>query len=438
LALLLGAPVAMAQGVSPGTPAAAEKSYDEAFRAMLAEPANLDKTFAYAQAAIAVGDLEGAISALERMLFVNPELPRVRLELGVLYFRLGSYAAARNYFNSVLDLPSAPQEVRDRVAGFIAEIDKRESRHHLSGSLFAGIRRQSNANTASATGNVLIQGINANLDSQFTSKRDDNAFVALGLKHLYDLDPAANEKWETNLVTYAARQAAQKQVDVALAEINSGPAFKPIFGADYDLELRPYAIFTYVAVGDARDYFAPGVGGALGATLTSRLLLELSTEWRDRRFRDSFKTPNKTDRDGIEATQRGRLVYAVDNGFSVNLGAGMTVQNTDDEPSANTEYSLTAGFAWNHPMPMLPVPTGAWTMVASATRAYTKYDAPDPTISADDIRQDRDWRFSLTEAVPLTDTLTLVATLARTIRGSTLPNFEYRNDSATIGLNLRF
>ena len=35
--------------------------------------------------------LRRAISALERMLLVNPDLPRVRLELAVLYYRLGSF-----------------------------------------------------------------------------------------------------------------------------------------------------------------------------------------------------------------------------------------------------------------------------------------------------------------------------------------------------------
>ena len=62
-----------------------EQQFDQAFQHMLQDPANLDKSFKYAELGIEIGDYEAAISALERMLLYNPDLPRVRLELGVLY-----------------------------------------------------------------------------------------------------------------------------------------------------------------------------------------------------------------------------------------------------------------------------------------------------------------------------------------------------------------
>jgi hypothetical protein len=40
--------------------------------------------------------------------------------------------------------------------------------------------------------------------------------------------------------------------------------------------------------------------------------------------------------------------------------------------------------------------------------------------------------------VPLSDDWALLATLARTIRTSSLPNFAYENDAITLGMNLRF
>ncbi len=70
------------QGLGDEERSALEKEYEAAFQAVLKDPGNLDKTFRFAELAVAVGDLEGAISALERMLIYNPKLPRVRLELG--------------------------------------------------------------------------------------------------------------------------------------------------------------------------------------------------------------------------------------------------------------------------------------------------------------------------------------------------------------------
>ena len=48
-----------------------------------------------------VGDLEAAIGVFDQMLVYDPELPRIRLELGVLYYRLGAYALAKTYLESV-------------------------------------------------------------------------------------------------------------------------------------------------------------------------------------------------------------------------------------------------------------------------------------------------------------------------------------------------
>ena len=79
-----------------------QRDFDSAFADVLRDPADLDASFNHAELAIQIGDFEAAISSLERMLLYNPELPRVRLELGVLYFRLGSYAIARTYLTSAV------------------------------------------------------------------------------------------------------------------------------------------------------------------------------------------------------------------------------------------------------------------------------------------------------------------------------------------------
>ena len=94
-AILLGSSAGWSQ-TSGSTDEALEQQYEEAFQELFRDPGDLEKTFKFAELAVKVGNYETAISALERMLLVNPNLPRVRLELGVLYFRLGSYQAERS------------------------------------------------------------------------------------------------------------------------------------------------------------------------------------------------------------------------------------------------------------------------------------------------------------------------------------------------------
>ena len=54
------------------------------FQAILQKPDDLDAAFEYAALSVQVGDIEAAISTLERMLIFAPGLPRLQLELGVL------------------------------------------------------------------------------------------------------------------------------------------------------------------------------------------------------------------------------------------------------------------------------------------------------------------------------------------------------------------
>jgi tetratricopeptide (TPR) repeat protein len=117
-----------------------QQQFEQAFQHMLLDPANLDKSFKYAELGIQIGDYEAAISALERMLLYNPDLPRVRLELGVLYFRLGSYVIARSYLTRAVKGDNVPDDVRARVAVFLDDIDDRLSKHRFSGSVYGGLR----------------------------------------------------------------------------------------------------------------------------------------------------------------------------------------------------------------------------------------------------------------------------------------------------------
>src|SRR5712664_1915000 len=115
-----------------------KRQYDAAFQETLSKPADLDVLFRFAGLATQVGDLEGAVSALERMLLINPNLPRVRLELGVLYYRLGSYGVARTYLETALASAGLPSDVRSRAEQFLAEIRNRQSPSRFVGEMFGG------------------------------------------------------------------------------------------------------------------------------------------------------------------------------------------------------------------------------------------------------------------------------------------------------------
>ena len=82
---------------------------------MLARPTDLSNTLQYAASSSEAGDIESAISAYEQLLFYNPKLSQTRYALGVLYFQLGSYAMARGYLQTALQMPDVTPDLQQKI-----------------------------------------------------------------------------------------------------------------------------------------------------------------------------------------------------------------------------------------------------------------------------------------------------------------------------------
>jgi tetratricopeptide (TPR) repeat protein len=95
------------------------QAYQAALVLTLKMPSDPDTLFKFAVLAVQLGDMEGAISALERLLLIDNDLPEVRLELGVLYYRIGSNTMAVIHLEAAAASPSATTHTRERAAVFL-------------------------------------------------------------------------------------------------------------------------------------------------------------------------------------------------------------------------------------------------------------------------------------------------------------------------------
>lgn len=425
------------QGLSDEERTALEKEYEATFQAVFKDPGNLDKTFRFAELAVAVGDLEGAISALERMLIYNPNLPRVRLELGSLYFRLGSYAIAKSYLTRAIEAKDVPPEVRDRVTAFLEEIEKRVSVHRLSGSIYAGGRFQTNANAGPAGRAVKALGADVSLDEEFTEQPDYNVFALVSLKHAYDLQNQAGDYIETNANFFGSRQLEQTQVDLLLGEINSGYRAKLLPGTLTNATWRPYVLADAVRLDRALFFYTYGGGLNFTNQFKSNLLANLTAEARVRRYNDTESLPNNTDRNTDEYQLRLELAYKVAPDVELRLTGFGVDDNAKKGFQANQEYGVRLGYTQIFDAPF-GITSGRWIVALSAARILTDYRTPDPSIDPLVTREDKEWRFNAVASIPITEAWAIVATVGRTDTGSNLPNFVRDNDSASLGASWRF
>lgn len=412
-----------------------KRLYDEAFAAMLADPGDLDKSFRFAGLAVRVGDLEGAVVALERMLLINANLPRVRLELGVLYYRLGSYEAARNYLVTALETPNMPPEVRERAEKFLAQIEKQKSPSRFSGTILAGLRWQSNANAA-PTGNVRVGGFEAELDDNSTAKSDWNAFVAAQAVHLWDFGWQSGDHLDTRVNVYAARQFKRSEVNASVAVASIGPRFVLMPETIDGLSVRIAAAIDFVMLDDREEYLAPGASVSLDKRW-EKSLLSLGFDFRRREYHDSKTRPFNSFRDGDDYAGRIGFEHAITDWLGVSLSAGYARYDAKIGWEAYREKIIGAGITIQ-PFSS-PFQSDQNVVFAfSAAHLRSNYDQVDVVVDPDVKRKDKDWRFAATMNLPLAEDWSLVVQGGYNRRDSSLPNYEYKNWFTMSGVAWRF
>jgi hypothetical protein len=436
LCIALTPSITAAQAPTPPAPAE-DPELDRLFERMLREPANLDVMFQYAQRAVENGNYDAAIGTLSRMLLFNPDLPRVRLELGALYFQLGSYEAARTYLEQAMAAPDMPPEVRERANAYLAEIDRRTARSILTGSLTVGARWQQNANSGPGSTQVRALGQDATLSNEFLRQSDWNVFGLASFQHVYNPRLMSGDVLESTAVFYGTRQHELRSLDVALAEITTGPRFTLGDSGPGIATLRPYLIANIVGLGDARYYNTFGAGAGITQEFGGRVLGEVLLEARDKHFRNSAERPFATDQDGLEnsAFVSARIRTSPDT--LTSFGLGISGLNAQEDFRSNVQY-VAAGSLIYYFDPDFWTVGQPWSVNLGVARIWTNYEAPDPGVDPDVTREDAEWRFSVIGTVPITDTVSVITQAQRFLVDSNLPNFKYNNWALTGGLSWRF
>ncbi len=415
-----------------------KRQYDKAFQETLNKPADLDVLFRFAGLATQIGDLEGAISALERMLLVNPDLPRVRLELGVLYYRLGSYEVARSYLDKALQSSALPADVRAKAQEYLAEIASKEKRSTLGGEVFLGWRYQSNANLGPANSQVLLFGQAANLNQAGLGKADWGAVSSLTVRHRYDFGNQDKGALETQFSAYASRQFQVSAANVSLLDLTTGPRFQIFSGTLEDVTLKPFITGGYVWVNDTPYYGSWGGGVELNALLANGLRNNSVAVFRRQDNQDTSYLPVNSQYRGNSMTANTAFQYQINPG--VVLFAIGSAQRFDADIAPWQSYTLVGvggGFAFQFSDPLfnsgLP-----WTINLSATEQWWAYDQPDVVVDPNTMRYQNDTILSIVLTVPFDERTTFSLSGGRFVRAATVPNYDFVNNSFMFGVSWRF
>lgn len=439
LCLSIVAIPAWAQNAAP--PSALE--VDQAFREVIANASSVDARSRYATLLVQAGNFEGGIAALEGML-LSPDAPAsVRVELAVLYYRLGSYASSEAYLRTALADPRLDAGQRPGAETLLRDVVQRNRRSQLTGSVVLGLRSQSNPTAATDSSQVLYQGVSVPRAPEGAPKSDVDANIWAKLDHVLDLDQQNEASVVSSLVAYAnhyssvssysAQPGNTKPFDMTVLAASTGIRFKPAPSTSPQLTLRPHLVFGGASANGTNFFTTGGIGIDADYRVSETMLLAGTYVRSNLSFTDRSDIANSAQQGGNR--QVLRLQGTVETGPNRFLTAELGYVDHDGN-AAYTAYrgpELRFVYALSYAPPVLSVGL-PWTTTVSASAARRDYRGADPTVDRLTVRQDTEWRLSLVNAIPLSRDVGLQVQLDYTKMPSTVPNYSYTNTSGALGV----
>ncbi len=447
LAIALVAPAVHAQNIDPtsqhnvvGTASATglqaiEARRKQLFARMLADPSNLDVAFEYAALSERAGDLEGAIATLERMLVFAPGLPRLQYELGVLYYRLGSFNTARSYFTTVLASPEVPDDIRTQIGAYMGTIEDKERGTQSFGVASIGVRYQTNANAGPDSALISLNGIDFTLDPGSLGTADSNGFVTARLHHSTDLQ-SQGDRFEIDLSGYGALYADQTGLNTGLAELTLGPNLNLQRYHISNARLSLRAVLGAALLGGNPYNASWGVNVDLKAGLDARTRLTLGAEARNERYFDSNERPNVSERSGPRYSATARIDYVLSPELMLFAAISADRAEAERDYLSSWRAGATLGLAWE--LKGLGDPQAPWHVTASVAFDGKLADAPDPVISLTDAERTSVATLSTGLSIPLAEALTLEAAASYAVSSSNYDMSNYDNLGVSLALSRRF
>ena len=419
---------AQAQGIGEESKADLRARQAVLYDAMLAAPEDLEAMFAYAGVSARLEDYEAAISTLERMLIFEPDLPRVRLELGALYYRLGAYPVAERYFRSVRAAPDVPEAVRGRIDGYLGEIERRQARSRFTGRVEVGLTLDSNANLAPDS--VLFGGVPATLDADSESEGDIGLRLRAQVRHRYDLRRANDDHWRTDASYFGRHYREEDEGDIDAVFLRTGPSLS-LDDEAFGPKLRPFVEGEYVRTDGGSLYRGIGGGAELRLSPTDQISAfgELRLGWRDYDDRD--------DEDGVTGRVLAGLAYLPGRDLRFGVTALVQRDEADEDFNSNTEGALrlTASYAYD---PGLSFAGEKWVVSGYGSIGLRVFDDPDPVVDPDEDRRDVEYRVGLEHTAYFRGGFYGSLGVSALRRDSNIVNFDLDNYGLTASVGYKF
>lgn len=174
--------------------------------------------------AMKTGNLTLAIESFRRMLYIDSDLHRVRLDLALALFTVGQYDEARQELMTVLKT-NPPDAVRHNIDRLMAAIDRETKK--LTGNIrfSQGFMYDTNVNAGPEEQQLKVSGGTIILDDDSVKVRDEALVTTMQAATLYDFGGRQGFMWNTYVLFYNSAYQSHSKYNFMMADVNTGPWF---------------------------------------------------------------------------------------------------------------------------------------------------------------------------------------------------------------------
>ncbi len=398
------------------------------YQDVMKDPDNIELNFRYARGQVAKGDLLKAAGTLERVLLVNPELPRVRLFYASVLFRLDNLDDAERELKT-LKKQTLTDSMRTELDGYLSQIKQRRRQTRFRLTLAAGFDFDENRNSAPASGTRLLADVPAVLDEASTRRNDTAATMNAALDATHDLGYQAGHSVFASASYYRAEQNRLPTLNLQSFNGSVGGTFKsPAVDVTATMGLG------HLLLAESTYQRSHGPSLRLDRKLGERLSVFGTAGYQRQDYARTEVVPTADERTGDQHYGGAGLNVALARGVSLAAGFTHTFQG------AREAYNTYRRESWN--ISLTKILRQGRFAVLSFTPQLDFYDSAELALSRK-IRQDNTYRARLTYGTPLgfiagpLNALLLTASYEYFHSLSNLPNNSYTNNKLSSSLTYR-